>query len=361
MKLYHYSTEQLSELLTRRLQGADEKEIDIATFKAKRMGLPFPYHDHISFFLSPLPLELIASTFPHGHPFWIAGKELYEYVIDTKDIAPNSFWRIVESIEQEKFSDQFDWIGTTDLNVRSGWFQQLNNFTAKKGYSGFDIRLLEKAKSKLKPLSMLDYYRRAAVLRESDNTQYAAYVPHVMIYPIGGKIPIKTTRKVMLGNRKADPVLFHLSFRDLPHTLTPRQPEDSGSDTTAFTEQLPNRVSFSPTIKQAFAAIYPNISKFFENESQSSIRMRVYSPVGNATLPTIPADKVTRRVYDAHYTGEICYTAPVKIEYIGEVIIQNDGKDITIHPFNDSSKPKQFIAPDASMEFIPIDNYVIMI
>lgn len=361
MRLYHYSTGQLLELLTRRLQGADEKEIDSATFKAKQMGLPFPYHDHISFFLEPLPLEYIASTFPHGHPFWVSGKELYEHVIDSRDIVPNSFWRIVESVEQEKFSDKFDWENTKDLKVRSGWFQQLNNFTAKKGYSGYHIPLLEKVKSKVKPLSTLDYYRRAAVLREPDNTQYAAYVPHVMIYPIGGKIPVKSSRKVMLGNRKADPVLFHLSFRDLPHTLIPRQPEDSGSDESAFTEVLPNRVSFSPTIKQAFAAIYPNISKFFENESQPSIRMRVYSPVGNATLPTIPEDKVQQRVYDAHYTGEVCYTAPVKVEYVGEVIIHNDGKDIVIHPFNDTTKPKQFIAPDATMEFIPTDNQVIMI
>ena len=50
MKLYHYSDKQYTELLTRRIQGADEKEIDVATFKAKRMGLPLPYHDHISFF-----------------------------------------------------------------------------------------------------------------------------------------------------------------------------------------------------------------------------------------------------------------------------------------------------------------------
>ena len=42
MKLYHYSDKQYTELLTRRVQGADEKEIDIATFKAKRMGYHYP-------------------------------------------------------------------------------------------------------------------------------------------------------------------------------------------------------------------------------------------------------------------------------------------------------------------------------
>ena len=100
MKLYHYSDKQHSELLTRRVQGADEKEIDIATFKAKRMGLPLPYHDHISLFFEPIPAEHIARTFLNGHPFWKAGNEIYEHVIDIQDIDPTSFWRVVESIEQ---------------------------------------------------------------------------------------------------------------------------------------------------------------------------------------------------------------------------------------------------------------------
>ncbi len=93
MKLYHYSDKQYTELLTRRVQGADEKEIDIATFKAKRMGLPLPYHDHISFFFEPIPLDKIASVFPYGHPFWKAGNEIYEHVIDLDSIDPTSVLR----------------------------------------------------------------------------------------------------------------------------------------------------------------------------------------------------------------------------------------------------------------------------
>lgn len=360
MRLYHYSTEPLEDLRTRRVQGADPKEIDIATFKAKRMGLPFPYHDHISFFFEPIPLEYIASTFPDGHPFWKSGQVVYEHVIDWKSIAPNSFWRIVESIEQSKFSDQFNWVGVSDLATRAKWFTKMHENDLRLGLSGWDFRLVEKAKHQVMSLSMLDFYRRAAVLRGAGNVQYAAEVPHLMVYPVGGIIPIVSCKKMVMGNRKADPVLFHLSFRNLPNTLIPRQPEDSGSDESVYTEKLPARVSFSPTVQQAFGSIYPNISKFFEEEKLRSITLKVYSPVGCATLPTIPQDEVRSAVWDSEYTGEVCYTAPVKVVCVGKVTIHNPyvGKqiyrDITVHPFGNVMIPEKFVCPKIKFDAHPL-------
>lgn len=366
MKLYHYSDKQYTELLTRRIQGADEKEIDVATFKAKRMGLPLPYHDHISFFFEPIPLDKIASVFPYGHPFWKAGNEIYEHVIDLQSIDPTSFWRVVESIEQSKFSDQFDWEGTKDLATRAGWFTKMHLNDAKLGLSGYDTRLIYKASRQVMVMSTLDFYRRAMFGRDPENTQYAADVPHLMIYPIGGRIPVTSSRKVTLGNKKADPILFHLSFRKLPGTLMPRQPEDSGDDESAFTEQLPARVSFSPSIQQAFCAIYPNISKFFEEEGARSITMNVYSPIECATLSQIDSAKVVEKVWDAHYTGEVCYTSPVKVIHVGSVELINPyfGKqiyrDVKIHPFNNAILPEKFICPIVKKKLYPNDRSSIM-
>lgn len=88
-----------------------------------------------------------------------------------------------------------------------------------------------------------------------------------MIYPIGGRIPVTSSRKVTLGNKKADPILFHLSFRKLPGTLIPRQPEDSGGDESAFTEQLPARVSFHHQSNKRFVR--------FTQTSQSSLKKKM--------------------------------------------------------------------------------------
>ena len=367
MKLYHYSTEQLSELQTRRIQGVDLKEIDISAFKARRMGLPFPYQDHISFFFEPIPVEHIASTFAEGHPFWKSGLELYEHVIDLTSIEPNSFWRVVESIPQSKFSDQFDWGNVKDLAIRAKWFTKMYANDVRIGLAGWDTRLIYKAYRNIMTLSMLDFYRRAAVIRFVGNTQYAAYVPHLMVYPVGGRVPIVSCKKVTLGNRKADPVLFHLSFRDLPNTLIPRQPEDSGDDESVFTEKLPARVSFAPTIQQAFGSIYPNISKFFEEDKLRSIKLKVYSPVGCATLPVIPQDEVRAAVWDSEYTGEVCYTAPVKVVCVGEVTIHNPyiGKriyqDIEVHPFGNVMIPKKFVCPEIRFDEHPLNKSSIIL
>lgn len=366
VKLYHYSDKQHSELLTRRVQGADEKEIDIATFKAKRMGLPLPYHDHISLFFEPIPAEHIASTFLNGHPFWKAGNEIYEHVIDIQDIDPTSFWRVVESIEQNEFSDQFDWDNVSDLSIRGGWFTRMHQNDAKLGLLGYDVRLIYKAMRQVMVMSTLDFYRAASFRRDPENAQYAANVPHLMIYPIGGIIPVSSVKKIKLGNAKAEPVLFHLSFRKLPATLIPRQPEDSGDEPTEFTEQLPARVSFSPTIHQAFGAIYPNISKFFEVDNLKSIKLNVYSTINGATLPQIPNDNVKSKVWDAHYTGEVCFTAPVKVTLVGVVEIFNpytdkrNRKDIEVHPFDNPMLPIQFLCPIVKLKFIPTSKNSIM-
>ena len=367
MLLYHYSSAQYTELLTRRLQGADEKEIDIAMFKATRMGLPLPYHDHLSFFFERIPVDAIASTFQNGHPFWKAGDAIYEHVIDTRDIDEHSFWRVVESIPQHQFSDQFDWWNVSDLATRSKWFTKMYANDIKEKLADWDLRLLEAAARRVMVMSTLDFYRRAAGLREPENTQYAAYVPHVMIYPIGGRVPVKSSRKVVLGNRKADPVLFHLSFRDLPTTLTPRQPKDSGSGPSEFTEQLPPRVSFSPTVQQAFGAIYPNISKFFEELAAKSITMKVYSPINCSTLPQIDPAKVKAKVWDAHYTGEACFTAPVKVEFVGTVELFNPYRqkqvvnEINVNPFDNPMLPTQFVCPTVQMKFYPKDKSSIIL
>lgn len=44
--------------------------------------------------------------------------------------------------------------------------------------------------------------------------------------------------------------------------------------------------------------------------------MNVYSPIECATLSQIIL-QVVEKVWDAHYTGEVCYTSPVKVIHVG--------------------------------------------
>ena len=90
-----------------------------------------------------------------------------------------------------------------------------------------------------------------------------------------------------------------------------------------------------------------------------SIKLNVYSTINGATLPQIPSDNVKAKVWDAHYTGEVCFTAPVKVTLVGVVEIFNpyndnrNRKDIEVHPFDNPMLPIQFVCPIVKLKFIP--------
>ncbi len=158
--------------------------------------------------------------------------------------------------------------------------------------------------------------------------------------------------------------LYHLSFRDnLGPVLTPRQP--GGSEITEdgiYTEDLPPRVSFSPTIKQCFFAIYPNISHLLERKkvnNEQYIFMYVYEPV-KKNLKKLPDSLVKRKVWDAIITDEVCIIEPVEVKCIGKVRIHNPyyrgnvPEYIFVHPFGDKEKEELFVSPNIEFDFIKL-------
>ena len=94
--------------------------------------------------------------------------------------------------------------------------------------------------------------------------------------------------------------------------------------------------------------------------------MNVYSPIECATLSQIDSANVVEKVWDAHYTGEVCYTAPVKVIHVGQVELINPyfGKqiyrDVKIHPFNNVILPEKFICPIVKKKLYPNDRSSIM-
>jgi hypothetical protein len=362
VKIYHYSTERFPFIKTRREQGVSESDLEEAVHKAKKMGLPLPYVDHVSFFIDPIPKETIAAIFSNKHPFWKAGQTLYEHVIDTKDINEKSFYRIVETPEIDKYTDQFDWT-VKDLSVRSKYFVEMNKEMLRLGYSGYSINKMVKMCQRFIGKTEGYYIKARQRPDAADSEQlYAGNVPHLMIYPMGGVIPVESKELIKLGSAKpiVTDLLYHLSFNDkLPTTLYPRQPMDSTVVKGKFVEELPPRISFSPTIQQCFSALYPNISKYFEEENYPHMDMYVYVPVGKSDR--ISNKEVNDKVWDAHITGEVCFKTPTKVMRVAKIRIFNPGNltsknCIYAQPFNNPMAKCRFVAP--IITFAVIDEYL---
>ena len=351
MKLYHYSTERFLKIETRRLQGIAEQEIKSAEDKASKMGLPLPYVDHVSFFLEPIPKDTIASIFKGEHPFWKAGQTLYEHIVDTKDIDEKSFYRIVETPEIDKYTDQFDW-GVKDLATRSKYFQAMNKEMLRLGWSGYGIsKMVQKCSVFIGKTE--GYYIQARMREDADMSRqlYAGNVPHLMIYPKGGSVEVESVKEIKLGNVKpvVTELVYHLSFREnLPTVLTPKQPDGSATTINVLTEQLPPRVSFAPTIQQCFSAIYPNVAKYFEEHNYPHMDMYVYCPLSGGKK--IPKNTILERVWDSHITDEVCYVVNIKVIRVAKIRIGNpylnkQREDIYTCPFNNPMAKRRFVSP----------------
>lgn len=150
--------------------------------------------------------------------------------------------------------------------------------------------------------------------------------------------------------------LLHLSFNgELPTVLSPRQPAGVSVDTVTneliTTEKLPPRVSFSPTVQQCFSAIYPNISKFFEELDYPRITFYVYVGLPDKNTKYIPKKQVLANVWDAHVTDEVCVVSDIVITKTAKIVVTNPYRknrkvtEIRTHPFNDPQKPEMFVSP----------------
>lgn len=160
--------------------------------------------------------------------------------------------------------------------------------------------------------------------------------------------------------------LYHLSFKgDLPKKLMPRQPHGSkkGKD-GKYAEDLPPRVSFSPSVQQCFSAIYPNIFHVFEKVNEGKgypyIIMYVYVPVLRGGETTIPESEVRRKVWDWQATGEVCFSSGVEVRVVAKIKIPNPYRngpkipEITIQP-SDAGEEPVFVSP--KIKFSVVEKY----
>ena len=212
MLLYHYSAVPRTELKSQRAAGTlTQKELEARDRQDKLKLLPgLSYVDHISFFFDPVPSVVLSRIFGITHPAWHTGSTLYEHLVDTADLEDRIAYEVVESVKKtelyDTFSAEHNWVDDDpellrrwkELELRS----KLSWGELGQGRSKLEtqIRLcgghLDKA--------FLKAYARSDF--EDNRMKYAANVPHVMIYPAGGVVPVKSVSRLVIGNNKRYPL-----------------------------------------------------------------------------------------------------------------------------------------------------------
>lgn len=198
-KLYHYSVQEFSELQTPRYRGTDKEKIRKAEARAKLLGLVGPYCDHISFFFDPIPLDLLGKLFGKDHKAWFSGNKLYEHVV-TLDTIGNSPYEAVETPTQIKLMDELDWENATDHEAMTiDFFKKQNRAKRMNGEIGSTQKELQKVVNRFRGTTR-DYYIASSKRDDFADAfhQYAANVPHLMVYPPEGKYVVESTRLVTI-------------------------------------------------------------------------------------------------------------------------------------------------------------------
>ncbi len=165
------------------------------------------------------------------------------------------------------------------------------------------------------------------------------------------------------------PPLFHISFnKALPAYLYPRQPSGlSNPDDinkppkeSLFAENLPPRISFSPSVTECFRAIWPNIHRYFTKYKYPHYDMYVYALVkGNENLMMRP-EQMTKdhKLWDAHFTREHCFLTKVKVRKVAKIRVFNpitDKKEIAkVHPYDEDRYDAVNGSPDPNIKVLRV-------
>lgn len=137
--------------------------------------------------------------------------------------------------------------------------------------------------------------------------------------------------------------LYHISFRnDLPKKWIPRNVEGAIGPTGLHPEPDTPRICLSPSVKECFWAIYPNVSRFFEEENYPYMIFHIYSPENIDKKYLVNSETLTNKrwVWDAYMTNEHWYLKPINMKRVGSVKIFNTNKSkmISGRPFNDGNQ-----------------------
>jgi hypothetical protein len=205
MNIYHYDKNKYSELLTLELQNNLTKEEKIEwERRSKFRQEPYSYYQHISFFIDPIPSEILGDFYPKDHHSWAKGNQLWEYVVNIDDLNIKS-WIIVESPLKRIIEDFLPWIEND--TYKQFYFKILNTARFLNNERGNDLESLKKQLPRFKGLTKDAYLK----LKDHPNFKnmvhmYAPTVPHLFIYTDYPVTQFKT-QQIKIGSSR--PFLEH--------------------------------------------------------------------------------------------------------------------------------------------------------
>lgn len=198
--IYHYSDKLYQDIRSLRAQGnLSDIELDKLDKEYTRMFDKEPYTKNISFFIEPIPYKIIGDLFDNKHDSWHNGNELYEYKTDINSLEKDIVFKITETPTAVEFIDMH-YNPTMSEKEYVEFMREKSIMLEKNGYEGEGLDNLIKTASKFLGTTK-DYFIEARKRLDAKETskQYAANVPHLMLYPESGIIKYQSYRKVVIG------------------------------------------------------------------------------------------------------------------------------------------------------------------
>ena len=202
MYIYHYSKKDFDIIKSLRKQNSlTKKELDNIDKKYFAKYIPGRYSYSISFFIEPIPTDIIGDLFDNKHKVWYNGNELYEYKVLVESIEKNIYYIFLESPEVIKYRYSLDTDSMTDDEFEI-YLDKLNDILHNNNDVGIGRDNLEKQIKKYLVITR-NQFIKARKLPDAKDTfnLYAANVTHLMLFPSNGEIEYQEKNKIVIGNK----------------------------------------------------------------------------------------------------------------------------------------------------------------
>jgi hypothetical protein len=199
--LYHYNTKKLDVLYTLHKQSdLGKRNITVDEFEKMKNRDDFtqreyPYWDHISFFVDPIPLDIVRKHFTKNKVY--QGSDcLYEHRINTQQLKNHLLHYMFVETSIDQFMADI-WIRPHFPGKSLLYFTPRNLISKLLNYQGEDfeklIQVIQKFKGKTEQ-AFIDLVKSDR-FDDDHKRSYAASIPHLFIYPKNGEVKIEKVTK----------------------------------------------------------------------------------------------------------------------------------------------------------------------
>lgn len=199
--LYHYSTKGHDPLKTKEAQGfvLSPEDAKYESDRAKLTYYPDIYSRHISLFIDPVPLN-IPELFDHKHGMWKSGVTLYKHYVEVSkemDAGGPIKFILAEAPWKRDLMSGVDFDNTREYHA---FLMRYAAMRAKLGEQGSGVTDLNKVVDKYKGHCNQHFgaYKNDEDYETMILPRYAAYVPHLMVYPANGELAVSKIERIKL-------------------------------------------------------------------------------------------------------------------------------------------------------------------